>query len=439
MKIVELSPIDFDNYAKTSEYANPYQTSSFGRAAETLGYSVLYLGFEEGLAIKGVTLLLTKMVYLGQSVSYAPRGPLIDYQDYNFAEDVFVTLKSYLNGRKIMSFTMDPPVILSIRNKYGALKENSNNVDKKLDAILHGGEIIKANPYAKDIVNFLLKKIKFDYRGQNLFFEGILPRWYSVTNLPINSKTLLAKMDKRARTKLRKAAKLGVEILKDETKNIDAIYEIAQEKFDRPIEFYRNLILDNPDCEIYIARVNSEKYVNNSKILYEREIERNEILNRIIQEKNATGKNMHRSLNQKMESDRIISGFKEHLVTSTQTLKDYPDGRIIAMCIVIKNGSNNVCIFEDGFLKQYSNLNAAFLLRWKVIEQYSNSNFRTFIFGEITGGFDPRRNPLYGLNESKLALRGSILEYIGEFGIMTNKTMYNLYLASMGNQTIFKI
>ncbi len=438
MKIVEISPNEFDDYAKTHEYANPWQTSNFGRAAETLGYNVLYLGFEEGLAIKGVTLLLTKNVYLGQSVSYAPRGPLLDYADYNFTEEALVNLKRYLNSRKVMSFTMDPPIVLTIRNKYGALKENDSGVDKKLDAILHGGEIVKANPHAKDIVNFFLRKIHLEYRGQNLFFEGILPRWYAVTNLPINSKTLLSKIDKRVRTKLRKAAKLGVEILKDETKNINVIYSIAREKFDRPIEYYKNLIENNPECEIYVARVNSEKYVNNSKILYERELERNEILNRVIREKNAAGRNIQRALNQKMESDKIINSYKDHLVKSTQTLKDFPNGRIIAMCIVIKHG-NNVSIFEDGYLRQYSALNAAYLLRWKVIEQYSNSNLRTFIFGEITGGFDPARNPLHGMNEAKLSLRGSILEYIGEFGVMTNKTMYNLYQTSVGKKVVFRL
>jgi peptidoglycan pentaglycine glycine transferase (the first glycine) len=438
MKVVELTPQDFDTYAKDHELANPWQTSNFGRAAESLGYSVLYLGLEDGLNIKGCTLLLTKNVYLGQSVSYAPRGPLIDYEDYNNAEDAISSLIKYLNNNKIMSLTMDPPIILSIRNKHGQLKEMNNGVDKKLDAILHGGEIIKANPYAKDIVNFLLKKMHFDYRGQNLYFEAILPRWYAVTNLPINSRVLLSKIDKRARTKLRKAAKLGVEILKDETRNLDDIYAIAKEKFDRPIEYYKNLLDNNPDAEIYIARINSEKYVNNSKILYEREIERNELLNRIIQEKNAARKNIRRVINQKMESDRIINNFKEHLVVSTQTLKDYPEGRIIAFCIVVRD-KNNISIIEDGYLKEYGNLNAAYLLRWKVIEQYSNSNSRTFNFGEITGGFDPKRNVLYGLNESKLCLRGSIMEYIGEFGIMTNKAMYNLYQTTNGNQQIFKL
>ena len=61
-----------------------------------------------------------------------------------------------------------------------------------------------------------------------------------------------------------------------------------------------------------------------------------------------------------MESDRIINNFKEHLVISTQTLKDYPNGRIIAMCIVIRD-KNNVTIFEDGYLKEYGNLNEAYL------------------------------------------------------------------------------
>ena len=37
------------DYAKNHEYANPWQTSNYGRAAETLGYNVMYLGFEDGL------------------------------------------------------------------------------------------------------------------------------------------------------------------------------------------------------------------------------------------------------------------------------------------------------------------------------------------------------------------------------------------------------
>ena len=160
MKIVELGQEEFDNLAKNHEYANPWQTSNFGKAAEALGYEVLYLGFEDGRAIKGCTLLLTKNVYLGQSISYAPRGILIDYEDYKLLEAALVELKEYLNNRKIMSFTMDPPVILSIKNYKGQLKEDSTGVDKKLDAILHGGDILKANQYAANIRELIIRKTK---------------------------------------------------------------------------------------------------------------------------------------------------------------------------------------------------------------------------------------------------------------------------------------
>ena len=57
MRIVTLTPEDFDIHAKDHELANPWQTSNFGRAVETLGYSTMYLGFEDGMTIKGVVLL----------------------------------------------------------------------------------------------------------------------------------------------------------------------------------------------------------------------------------------------------------------------------------------------------------------------------------------------------------------------------------------------
>ena len=85
MRIVELTPMDFDIYAKDQELSNPWQTSNFGRAAEALGYTASYLGFEDGMSIKGVTLLLTKNVYLcgrlwqmnTSNLSNSPFGSLV--------------------------------------------------------------------------------------------------------------------------------------------------------------------------------------------------------------------------------------------------------------------------------------------------------------------------------------------------------------------------
>lgn len=438
MKIIEINEQEFDDFTVNHELGNPWQTSFFGKAATTLGYEVKYLGIEEGMSLKGAMLILLKTVYLGQKISYAPRGIITEYDDLKQLERIFSSLKDYFNNNKIMGFIMDPPIILTIRDKNGQVKIVSQNIDKKIDTLINGGDILKANPNAREIVNHLIKKIDFEFRGQNLFFEAILPRWYGVTNLPVNSRQLFSKIDKRVRTKLRKSIKMGVEVYKDEIKNVNNIYEILKLKFNRPIEYYQNFIKNNPNCEIYIAKLNSEKYINSSKVLYEQELEKNEILNKIISEKNSRGSNINKTLNAKMNSDNLIASLKEHLINSTQTLKDYPNGKIIAVAIVSTVGKS-ISIFEDGYDPAHSNLHALNLLRWKILETYSNSNYRAFITGEITGGFIRERNSLYGINEAKMSYKGNMLEYVGEFGLITNKTLFNLYIAANNERYDFRI
>jgi lipid II:glycine glycyltransferase (peptidoglycan interpeptide bridge formation enzyme) len=334
---------------------------------------------------------------------------------------------------------MDPNILMSVRDRSGNPFEESTTRDKKLFQTLHPNDTIKPNPDAKEIRKRIMNKCKFEYRGENLYFEGFLPRWYAITALPLNAKTLLQKMDKRSRNKLRKAAKLGIEIIKDDTKNVENIYEIAKDNFGKPAEFYKELFQNNLDCELYLARVNAEKYVNNSKVLYEREIDKNDDLSKVIQERTLKGKNIKRNLNEKMQSDKTINGFKEHLVLATNTLKENPSGKFVAYAIVIKSGKT-VYIYEDGYDKEFGSLSPIALLRWKILEQYSEDPaFNRFNFGPVTGNFDRKNNPDFGINLARTSLNAATCEFIGEFAIMTNKPMYNLYQASVLDRHEFKI
>ena len=440
MKVRELAPDEYDNFSKQDEYANPWQTSSFGRACEKLGYEILYLGFEDGNALKGCVMLLTKNVYMGQSISYGPRGIITDFSNHTLVEQILDTLKSYLKSKNIMSVTIDPNIVMSMRDKQGNPFELSQAKDKKLFQLLHGQETLKVCPDAQELRKKIMNKCKFEYRGENFYFEGFLPRWYAVTRLPLNAKTLLQKMDKRSRNKLRKAARLGVEIIKDDTKNVENMLEMAHINFEyRPAEYYKELFQNNLDCEVYLARINPEKYVNNSKVLYERELDKNEYLSKVIQDKTLKGKNIQHSLNEKMQSDKKINSLKEHLVLATDTLKENPSGMFIAYAIVIRSGKT-VYIFEDGYDRRYGSLSPIALLRWKILEHYSEDpQYTVFNFGPVTGNFDRKNNPDFGINLSRCALNAVVDEYIGEFGIMTNKQMYNLYQASVLDRHVFKI
>jgi lipid II:glycine glycyltransferase (peptidoglycan interpeptide bridge formation enzyme) len=440
MKIRELEVDEFDNFSKQDDAANPWQTSYFGKACATLGYNILYLGIEDNAALKGCVMLLTKEVYMGQSISYAPRGIITDYSNSTLLVQCLETLKSYLKEKQIMSITMDPFIIMSVRDNKGNDFNTSESKEKKLFTLLHGNDTIKENPEAKEIRKVIMNKCKFEYRGENLYFEGFLPRWYAMTRMPLNPKLLLSKIDKRSRNKLRKAAKLGIEIIKDDTKKFDNISDmVSQNEFGRPEEYYKEILLNNLDCELYLARINSEKYVNNSQVLYEREIENNEYLSKVIQNKTLQNKNIQAELNEKLQSDRSINSYKEQLVKATDTLKDYPGGKFIAYAIVIKSGKT-LYIFEDGYDHNFKIIPALALLKWKILEQYSNDpNINYFNFGAITGNFDRKNNVDFGINLNRTSLNAASCELIGEFGIMTNKAMYNLYQAAVVNRHEFKI
>ena len=439
MKVRELSKEEFDNFAKQDDFANPWQTSNYAEAAQALGYNTLFLGIEDNGALKGCTLILTKSVYLGQSVSYAPRGIITDYGNLPLVNAMLSSLKSYLSDRKIMSFTMDPLIVMEVRDRHGVIKgENYSGVDKRIDDTVHNGEIIKSQEYAKEFRKAIMRKNKYEYRGENYYFEGIQPRWYSEIKLPIITKSFLHEIDKRSRNKLRKATKLGVEIIKDDTKNVENFYEIAKDNFKRPMNYYKALLENNPDAELYLAKINTEKYVNNSKIIYERELDRNDSFARIIEERNLRGKSIQKILNKKLESDHMIAGYKEHLLSATNLLKTKPDGFFIAYAIVIKS-NKHIYIFEDGFSSEFKHIPALQLMRFKLLDQYSDSQYETYNFGAITGNFDRKINDLYGLNIARLYLGGSAVEYIGEFGLMTNKPMYSLYQTSVINRFKFKV
>ena len=129
-----------------------------------------------------------------------------------------------------------------------------------------------------------------------------------------------------------------------------------------------------------------------------------------------------------MESDKLITNYKENLLKATELLKQKPEGIIIAGAMVIKY-DNVAYVFTEGIDESYSRLNASYLLKWKLIEEYNQKGFKYINFNGIVGDFenkDIKNNPYAGLNEAKLGFNTIVTEYVGEFDIILNAFAYNL-------------
>ena len=179
------------------------------------------------------------------------------------------------------------------------------------------------------------------------------------------------------------------------------------------------------DIEIYYAKINTEKFLINSRRSYEKEIEYNGILAERVQDISLDEKERNNYLNKKMESDKLITAYKNSLLVATDLLKKNPDGLIIGGAMIIKY-DGAAYIFSEGIDETYGYLNANYLIRWQLINDYTEQGLKYINLNAIVGEFE-KKNPFMGLNESKLGFNATITEYIGEFDIILNNFAYNLY------------
>jgi len=406
MKIVRLSPQTFDKYISEISYCSYFQTSSYGQLLSKFGLKEEYIGFQENNKLIGALLLLQKPIFMGFKYAYAPRGIIIDYNNRNLVQTATKELKSFLLKEHYLILKMDPLIICSKK-------------DRK-------GNILAKNPNIETIIT-TLKTAGFHHCGFNNYFESVKPRWEAELDLRYDTKTLFKNLSKQTRNKLRKATKYGLSVYKDNKYNFEQIYPLIKDKDKVTLKYYEQMYkFFGENCELYYAKINTRMYVENSKYLYEKEMEINDYLTNIIQSNGYKGKNMSNILNKKMESDKLLSAYKKYMVEATNLLKEYPDGLIVGATITIKV-KNKIYLIVEGFDKKYKNLCANYLTKWKIIEKYANSNIEFFNLNAISGVFNAKDNKYKGLNEMKFSYNAIANEYIGEFNLIINNPMYSLY------------
>lgn len=406
MKIVTLSPEQFDKFAQNHRYRNYYQSSSYGNVMVKFGYNIHYLGIvSDDKKLIGASLIIYKEIFMNNKIAYAPRGILFNYENKNQVEEMTKRLKKLLGKQGFMLLRMDPYIPETIRDT--------------------SGNTINFNNQANTIVSNL-EEAGFTYKGKTKFFETEKPRWEALVILNRDDREIFAKFDKRTRNKIRKATSNGIEVYRDSNNDVNALYKFISKKDNKPLSFYKELCKNFKDnIDIYYAVLNTEVFTINSRKTLEAEQDRNNKLNALLQDMTLDLKSRNNYLNQKMESDKLLNTYKNNIVLATDLLRDYPSGLKVAAAMVI-NYDNAAYIFVDGVHEKYASLNPNYLLKWYMIQDYNNRGFKYLNLNAIVGEFQ-EQNEYSGLNEMKLGYNTTVTEYLGEFDIILNNFSYNLY------------
>lgn len=405
MELIQITKEEFDNFAENYENKNFYQTGSYGALMDRHSFDDYYLAMkDESGNYKAATLILIKKELLGYKWGYCPRGYLIDFNDFNLLETFTKLLTQFLNKRNFMFVKIDPYIIYKSRDKKGNVIPGIDN-SKIVDELIHIG---------------------YEHTGFTLNFENLKPRWNAVTTTN-STEDLFSRFSKEIRNKIRKADKMGIEILEGDASSVKQFYSLIDKKHSRKLNYYLDMmeILGKKDMiKLYFAKLDTAKYIEKSKTLFEAEEKRNNEINQELEE-NINSNNTTNIIKRKMASDILLNNCKQNVINATNLYKEYPSGVIVGASAIIKY-NKEIFFLIDGYKQEFKKYCPNHYLKYQIMDFYRKEGYTRMHLNGISGDFN-KSNAFYGLTRFKLGFAAEIEEYIGEFTLIINKGKYKSY------------
>ena len=413
MNFVSLEEKEFDLFAKHHPQASFYQTSSWGHLKEANGWQMHLLGVKDGRKIIAATLLLGKKTPIGYRMFYAPRGLLVDYDNYDVLSFFTTEVKKYAKKNKGIFIKIDP---------YLSYQERDIN-----------GDIVKDGKDNKHAFQNL-RKMGYKHFGFNIMQDTLQPRWMFVTET--KGKTLddiYAHMDPKTRQILHKAERQGVytrEISYEELpkfKDIMAHTGERREFIDRPLSYYQEMYNHlHPDgtLKILVAEINMKELVSKTK----KEIAD---IQKEMEERSYKHDNQLMPMNEKKyaakqkEAQNNIERLKKNVRKYQTYLEE--DGDVITLGgILFLIHGNEVLSLVGGSYAKYMEFQSAYVVHFAGLKYALENGFDRYNFYGIVGDFDEHKE-LGGLYTFKKSFGGTVIELIGEFDLILNTPLYHLY------------
>lgn len=416
MELKELTSNEFTKFTDYFQVHSLYQTKEYGFVMNYQNFESVFLGLiNEKNQILAATLILIDKAH-NFKYAYAPRGFLIDYNNFELFEIFTKEIKKYLGKRNVIAVKLNPYVLRYTHEPWCHLTRKDPNYDTILE-------------------NF--QKLGYRHLGYNNFFESFKPRYEASIALDIPYYLLYKNIRKEFRTKIRSAEKKGLHVCLGTEEDLHYLYLQTQKKYPRDLQYFQDcyrFFKQNQMIDLFYVKLDTTEYLSIiTKNYHIQEELCNTLSQKLVNEK---GKLKEKYLNQKIASDQLFNQYKKELVYATRLLREHANGIVIASALVVTN-HKEAYLLMDGYDTKYKRLNAKHLLIWKLCEKYNKEGYHTFNLGGVTN-IDLQKNPYKGLNDFKIGFHSSIKEYMGDIELVTNNTLYFMYKNSAPIRNILK-
>lgn len=403
MYIKELTNKEFDDFVKNYPMQSIYQTQEYAFVMNNQGYDSIFVGLCDSSSIVAASLLLIRNEN-GFKYAYAPRGFLINYNDFYLFTTFTQEIKEFLNKKGVIAVKINPMVIKNICDFKNQKLDHNPKYEQIFDCFNH---------------------LDYYHLGYNNFFEALKPRFEAIIDLTKPVNILFDNIRKEFKTKIRSAIKNGIEIYRGTEEELNYLYEQTKGKYPRNLEYFKDcykFFSSNNMIDYYYTKLNTAVYLK----YIQDELANKEQLSQKINNDLMNNKNNNKNLiEKKLKVDRELDYYNNQLITATTYLREHPEGIVTATILVIKD-RRQVTILIDGFNSEFSKFNSKHLLIWQLIKSYSEKGYEKFNLGGLSNVIIDSKK-YTGLNEFKLSFNALVYEYIGDLELITNKRGYNMY------------
>lgn len=366
MEFVELNKEEFNSVCDRLEGNSFYQSCAWAKIKESTGWIHYFVGVKKESEIIACSLVLGKNICLNRYMYYAPRGLLLDYNNYEVLEFFTKEIKKFLLNKGGIVLKIDPLISYRHHDNRGNLISDHFSNQKIVDSLIQLG---------------------YKHRGFTIGYSNEAQfRWSYCLDIRKSDEELFKGMDQRCRRCIRKYEKYPL-VMKDvcddniyDFKNIMEHTAKRQNHFDRSLEYYSKIKQEFGD-RVKMIIIYLDKY----QFLF------------------------------KFPDDKLFD------MISKEEREMIPVSA--GVFIFDKDRVNYV---YGGTYSHYMSLMAQYKLQMEMIWLGKKKNISLYDFGGISGDFNVM-SPNYGVYEFKRGFGGYVVEYIGEFDYVLDEVFYNFY------------
>lgn len=132
MKVADISRDDWDNFLETASNGQILQSWEWGEVKRSQGWEPVRIAVEDGgKIVAAISILKRNVPYIGKSIFYAPRGPILDFGNNDSLDFLLGAVRAEAKKHGTAVLKIDPEIDENDKKAILALKDRGFRPQKK--------------------------------------------------------------------------------------------------------------------------------------------------------------------------------------------------------------------------------------------------------------------------------------------------------------------